>query len=263
MSALARHELGLPAGPTLALFHGNGDSGLCWPGAVRRWGAAYRVCALDARGHGASPRFTAAEVDRAGELFTDDAEQVLEDLVADGSRVVAVGHSLGAASLTAVLARRPDLLAGAVLIDPPWDTPLVRGPRPEVGAARVELIRGYQADPEAALAGLRERHPEWAEAECEAWVEAKLHLDLALMASGNGRPATPWTELVPVIRTPTLVLTGDDEGCLVGPATREVLTRCANPAVTLEVIAGADHYVRQTREAAFHAVVDPWLAARF
>jgi len=263
VTALARHELGLMTGPTLALFHGNGDSGLCWPGAARRWGATYRVCSVDARGHGTSARFAAAEVDRAGEVFADDAERVLEDLVADGSPVVAVGHSLGAASLTAVLARRADLLAGAVLIDPPWDTPLVLGPRPDVGAARVELIRGYQASPGAALVELRERHPEWALEECQAWVEAKMHLDLALMASGNGRPATPWPELVPDIRTPTLVLTGDDEGCLVGPATRELLAGCANPSVTVEVVAGADHYVRQTREAAFHALVDPWLADRF
>ena len=259
MTDLTLHELGRPDGPTLVLFHGNGDSGLCWPGAARRWGTAYRVCGVDARGHGASPRFSAAEVDRAGELLADDAERVLEEVAADGSPVVAVGHSLGAASLTAVLARRADLLAGAVLIDPPWDTPLVLGPRPEVGAARVELIRGYQADPEAALAGLLERHPEWAVAEGEAWVEAKMHLDLALMASGNGRPETPWTELVPQVRTPTLVLTGDDEDCLVGPATRDVLAGLGNPAVRIEVVAGADHYVRQTREDAFHAIVDPWL----
>ena len=262
MTGLSLHELGRADGPALALFHGNGDSGRCWPGAARRWGTAYRVVGVDARGHGDSPRFTAEQLACCGDVFADDAEAVLEELASAGSPVLAVGHSLGAGSLTAVLARRPDLLAGAVLIDPPWDTPVVLGPRPEVGAARVELIRGYRSDPAGTLREHAARNPGWAADEQRAWVEAKLQLDLALMATGSGRPSTPWTELVPRISTPTLVLTGDADECLVGPPTRAVLEQVGNPHVAVEVIEGADHYVRQSRERAFHQAVDTWLAAQ-
>jgi len=31
---VAVHRFGRDAGPTLVLFHGNGDSGECWPDAV-------------------------------------------------------------------------------------------------------------------------------------------------------------------------------------------------------------------------------------
>ena len=263
MNDLTVHELGRPDGPTVALFHGNGDSGLCWPGAARRWGTAYRVVGVDARGHGGSPRFTAEQLAQPGDVFADDAEAVLEELASAGSPVVAVGHSLGAGALTVVLARRPGLLAGAVLIDPPWDTPVVLGPRPEVGAARVEVILGYRSDPARTLSDHARRNPSWAPEEARAWLAAKGPLDLALMATGAGRPTTPWPELVALIRTPTLVVTGDAPECLVGGPTRATLDRIANPAVAVEVVHGADHYVRQSREPEFHAAVDAWLAERF
>ena len=38
--------------PTLLLMHGRTDSGRCWPDAVARWSADYRLLAWDARGHG-------------------------------------------------------------------------------------------------------------------------------------------------------------------------------------------------------------------
>src|SRR5215207_1457327 len=46
------------AAPTLVLFHGLGDSGESWPDAVARWSGRYRIAAVDALGHGESPRFT-------------------------------------------------------------------------------------------------------------------------------------------------------------------------------------------------------------
>ena len=35
-SGLADHTWDRPDGATLVLFHGNGDSGRCWPDAVER-----------------------------------------------------------------------------------------------------------------------------------------------------------------------------------------------------------------------------------
>lgn len=260
-SDLATYELGLATGPTLVLMHGNGDAGRCWPDAVRRWGTAYRLVGVDARGHGKSPRFTREQLERPGEVFADDAEQVLADVVAsaDGAPVIAVGHSLGASALTEVLSRRADLVVAAVLIDPPWDQPLVVEPRPEVGAARVEFIEGLQRDPERALRAHADQNPGWPEGEAEAWLEAKMHLDLPLIALGSGRPRTPWPELVPEIRTPTLVVTGNPDTCLVNADSRALVAELGNPAIELRVVPGCGHYVRQGDADTFHKVVDPWL----
>ena len=54
------------------------------------------------------------------------------------------------------------------------------------------------------------------------------------------------------------MVTGDQD-CLVGEASRAELRALANPVLDVAVVAGADHYVRQSAADAFHAVVDPWL----
>jgi pimeloyl-ACP methyl ester carboxylesterase len=266
-SPLAVRELGLPSptkaglAPVLLLLHGNGDSSACWPDAARRWGESYRVVAVDARGHGDSPPFAREQLTEPGDVFVADAVELCEQLAKEGQPLLGVGHSLGAGTLTGVVAQRPDLLRAAVLIDPPWDVPPVLGPRPTVGKARVELVLAYQRDPDKALAVHRREHPQWPDDEHFGWVEAKQSLDLGFIATGAGRPSTPWQDLVRAIRTPTLVVAGD-QGCLVGEATRAELAAIANASVEVAVIPGADHYVRQSAPESFHAVVDPWLAAQ-
>ena len=260
---VAVHPFGREVGPTLVLFHGNGDSGRCWPDAVARWSSRYRVLAVDARGHGDSPRFTAEELRRPAEVYVADARAVVEKLGAEGgdSPVVGIGHSLGGGVLTELVARWPDLLDATVLLDPPWDSPVVGpDPRPEVGERWVALIKEWRADPEGALLEHRLANAEWPDGESEAWLEAKMHVDLSLIGLGNGRSAMPWPDLVEAIRTPTLVVTGDRE-CLVAEATQATVRDIANPAVEVTVVPGAEHYVRQSAPDSFHAIVDPWLAA--
>ena len=260
-SPLATRELGRTRGPVLVLLHANGDSAASWPGAARRWGDGYRVVAVDARGHGASPWFSPDQLEEPGDVFIVDAIELLEEMAADGGPVIGIGHSLGAGTLTGVLAARPGLLTGAVLVDPPWDTPLVHGPRPGVGAGWVEAVREYQRDPERALRDHAVDHPCWPADERSGWLEAKQSVDLDYLATGSGRPGTPWPLLVRDIADATLVVTGERD-CLVGEATRAELDTIANSAIEVVVVPGAGHYVRQDQTDAFHAVVDPWLAER-
>lgn len=258
---LAVHDLGGPAdAPVLALFHANGDSGRCWPDAAYRWSRAYRLFGVDMRGHGASPRFTVAQLEAPGDVFVDDTINVLSQLRREGRPLGAVGHSLGGAALTAAAARIRGLADALVLVDPPWDTPVILGPRRAVGAERRVEVVGYQRDPAGALASLREREPDWPDAEYQPWVDAKLDLDLDYVETGGGRPGTAWTQSVSRISTPTLLVTGDED-VIVGAASRGVVAEIGNPAVEVVVVPGAGHYVRHQRTAAFHAVVDPWLAS--
>jgi lipase len=248
--------------PALILLHGITDSGSCWGDAVERWSERYRIAAIDALGHGRSPRFTDAQ------LVMEPAEHMYAATVAAIERIEAgtgpailVGHSMGGAMATAVTARRPDLVRAAVLEDPAW--PLPDDPLRDDEAMHQAWVVDRQRfidDPEGALARGRREHPTWPERELGAWAQAKRDTDPAFLAAGAVFVGDPWPELVARISRPTLVVTGTD-GTIIGRS-RPVVDAIANPVVEIAVIDGAGHCVRRDRGHAFHAVVDPWIADR-
>ena len=167
---LARHLAGPlddDTAPVLVLSHGITDSAACWAEAVDHWSAAgYRIVALDARGHGDSPRWDSedlADQATAGARLAADLETTLEDLRAHGLRpsphapdagaltapLAVVGHSMGGVTGLDVAARRPDLVDAAIAEDPAFTTPawnrLLR-----LGAFRqVREMESIAADPRA------------------------------------------------------------------------------------------------------------------
>ena len=63
---LARVIVGADDAPTLMLLHGITASAVSQTDAIDHWAAlGYRVVAVDARGHGLSPRWTPQELERA------------------------------------------------------------------------------------------------------------------------------------------------------------------------------------------------------
>ena len=120
---LARLVVGPQDAPALVLLHGIGGSALSQADAVLHWAArGYRVVALDARGHGLSPRWEPEELGRAGEVLVQDLIDVLEELAA-GS------HSAGP--------RTGGMPAGACLLAP-------AGPGAEpraAGRASADVVR--------------------------------------------------------------------------------------------------------------------------
>ncbi len=107
-------EDGDPSAPPLLLLHGIVGSRATWEWLVPELAGRFLVLRLDFRGHGRSERapgrYTAAG-------YVADAVAALEQ-AARGPCVV-VGHSLGGATAAAIAQRRPDLLTGVVLEDPP------------------------------------------------------------------------------------------------------------------------------------------------
>jgi pimeloyl-ACP methyl ester carboxylesterase len=123
MSLRVRHALGEPSlllaegdgsGPSLVLLHGVTRAHADWSALLGRLGKAWRVIAVDQRGHGLSGR-----TDRYLVLdYVADAVRLVRDVV--GELVTILGHSLGAMVAAGVAAALPELMRAVVLEDPPF-----------------------------------------------------------------------------------------------------------------------------------------------
>ena len=203
MTPLSRIVSGPDGAPTLVLLHGITGSAVSLAEAIDHWvGRGYRVLAVDARGHGLSPRWTQARLERAGEVLVEDLVAVLEDLeTASRGRAalglstppapVVIGHSMGAATAMVAAGRRPDLVSGVVLEDPArFGT---RSPRELLarGAARERARAAEVADLPAAVGRALETMPD---AEALPGVWASQRTDPGLLLTGVVAPEVPWDE---------------------------------------------------------------------
>ena len=270
--SLARILVGPDDAPTLVLLHGITSSAVSQADAIDHWSAlGYRVIAVDARGHGLSPRWEADELERAGEVLVDDAVAVLEDLeiqargrralgLPDAPAPVVIGHSMGAATAMVVAGRRPELVRGVVLHDPARYGSRSPAELLARGAGRERARRAEVADPAAAVARAL-ADPEVPDSEAVAGVWASQRTDPALLRTGVVAPEVEWTEAMAELAVPALLVTGDRPGAArVGHEGLEVVGRLANPLVTTALVPGGAHDVRRTRPAGFYDAVDPWLA---
>lgn len=108
------------ADPVAVLHHANGFCGALWAPVARALAAAYRVFALDARGHGHSSKPTEPSAYR-WECFADDLSSLCEQILLEARRDatdLVVGHSFGGTAAVVAAALRPDLFRRLVLVDP-------------------------------------------------------------------------------------------------------------------------------------------------
>lgn len=131
-------------GPLALLHHANGfcagTLGLVAEALVPAW----RVIAMDARGHGGSSRPEGPAAYR-WEEFALDALAVAEALApTHGGRIaVAVGHSFGGTALLGAAARHPALFAHLVLVDPVVPPPAaLSAADPERASRLARLVEG-------------------------------------------------------------------------------------------------------------------------
>lgn len=111
-----RYAEGPAGGPVLLLLHGVTRFWRDWEPLLPALASEWHVFALDHRGHGGSGR---AGSYRVMDYAADAARFVREK--AKGP-VVILGHSLGAMVAAAVAAEVPELVRGAVLVNPPFHT---------------------------------------------------------------------------------------------------------------------------------------------
>ena len=264
-------EDGDSSAPPVLLLHGIIGSRATWTWLVPELTERFRVLRLDFRGHGQSDR-AAGRYTAAG--YFADAVAALEQ--AAGRPCVVVGHSLGGATAAVIAQRRPELLTGVVLEDPPLGSTTVSEPASLEGNA---LLEGFRF--------LREAIPQVQQAEMT--VDALVELIAAtphtsgsgtfgdvLLADGVASMAASMLEVDAAVLDPVLAGTaGDFVDPAVGfgvatlliaadPAKPDAVANpkmaehyaSISPDVQVEVIEGAGHVIHNE-----HAGREPFRAA--
>lgn len=278
-------QAGPVGAPQLVLLHGITSSAAAnWP-SIAHWSQrGWRVIALDARGHGLSPRWQPQQLLRAGQQLVDDVVEVLEYLPAPtaaqnaaptagaseptpaaGLKPILIGHSMGAATAAVVAAQRPDLVSALVLEDPARYGTRSHSELLRRGQARANHVNRTLADLPASLVALLENagtpgQPSAQEALPSLW--ASQQLDQSLLGTGVVAPEVEFTQLMESISLPTLLLTGDRRGeARVGAQLLAQLME-QNPNICGQVMPGAGHQVRRANPQAYYDVVDTFLQAQ-
>jgi pimeloyl-ACP methyl ester carboxylesterase len=101
------------AGPPVVLLHGLGGAASNWVEVAPLLVDRHRVVALDLPGHAGSPPLGPA---RGLQPFVDAVAAAVEAL--DAAPALIVGHSFGGHVAVWLAARRPDLVAGLLLVAP-------------------------------------------------------------------------------------------------------------------------------------------------
>jgi pimeloyl-ACP methyl ester carboxylesterase len=112
--ALAYDERG--EGPAAVLVHGTATARTVWRETGEALGDGVRVIAYDRRAYGDSGAPEPYGGTTVGEQ-ADDLAELIEAL--DAGPAAVCGHELGALACLDLLVRRPELVSGAVLIEPP------------------------------------------------------------------------------------------------------------------------------------------------
>lgn len=245
------------AKPPIVMAHGITDNGLCWTLLARALENDYDLIMVDARGHGQS------DAPAAGYMNADHAADYAGLIQELGLRRPAlIGHSMGAATIAYLASQHPDLVHCILLEDPPW-TAREKASSPQEQHARAEawrqdLIARKQLARAEILKQVRQQNPTWSEDELEPWLESKLQVSPNVL-DYVGAPSIHWTEYVPAIRCPVLLLTGDTErgGIVSVEVAKEVVA--LSPNVQVAHIPGAGHSIRREQFQPYMAAVRRFL----
>jgi pimeloyl-ACP methyl ester carboxylesterase len=242
------------SGPSLVLLHANGgdhrDFGAVAPALAE---SGWCVTTLDWPGQGQSPRSEPETAVGFGELLV----QMLDDL---GGEHVLLGNSVGGFAALYAAARRPDRVAGLVLVSPGGFSPQwigttlackAIGSRRLAPAAYRNLPRLYLRDRNAAVAAAIERARESSRSAERAEVYASVWRSFT-------DPEHDARVLAPDVRCPTLLAWGTRDPILPWHLDGR-RARAALPNAHTVTFAGAGHQPFIERPAAFLERTAPFL----
>ena len=254
---------GNPAGPRLALSHGNG---LAIDGYLPFWGRLherYDLILFDFRNHGHNPLHNFTQ--HNWPQFIHDLERIFESVqqILGAKRTAGVFHSLSAVTAvmqTQRMGRRWDPL---VLFDPPFYPPdghpirqLQRGNEDDIAARAERRISTYD-DPLDLARQFQRRFPRWHRDAYELMARATLHYDsdarrwvLACPREyeahifRSNRETSTWRRLRHMPVPVKLICADPTDG---GPPALIGRALAAEAAVEYEPIAGTSHFLQIER----------------
>lgn len=244
-------EQGSPSAPPLILLHGFTDSWFSYSRVLAPLAARRHVFALSQRGHGDSSR------PADGYAMAEFAADAVAFMDAQGlSRAVVIGHSMGSIVATELAIAAPGRLDALVLMgaNTSWNTPAIVAFQEEVAALAdpvpAAFVREFQGS--TAFEPLPDAFMERVVAES---LKLPAHVWRAALA---GHIAADYVERLGAIRTPTLVLGGEEDAYCPADKQRELAAQLGNAELKLYPRVG--HCPHWERPEAFVEDVEAFLS---
>jgi pimeloyl-ACP methyl ester carboxylesterase len=232
--------------PPLVCVHGAGSSSVVWMEVVRRLSPQRRVIAPDLPGHGQSDRWHAPD-DVSIAMYRDAVGTVCAQLKVE--RAILIGHSMGALVALDAAAAWPERVAGLILVNGGVRLPVA----PEVF---VKLTGDFTRF------GKWLARVVWSPATprdvVERWGTVAFTADQEITLA-DFRSVERYDGAVTAtrVRTPTLVLGGEDDLMTPPKLTRELAAAITGARAV--VVPGAGHMIVQEQPERFFAEVESFL----
>jgi pimeloyl-ACP methyl ester carboxylesterase len=239
---------------TIILLHGATDNGLCWTPVAEMLAENYDVIMPDAQGHGKSDRIG------PGYNSMSSANQIA-GLVRELNiyKPVIMGHSMGAGTTVNIAVNYPDLPKAIILEDPGWrdaetNEEEARKQREDIGERSQRYTKLTRDE---LIEECKKANPAWSEEEISPWADAKLQFDTNMFS--YPRSGVPYTELVPKITCPALLVTSDS-GIVTDDIARHAssIWKVESPLQWVK-INGAGHNIRREQFKTFRDTINQFL----
>lgn len=252
-------------GPPLVCLHGGWQNADSWRPQVDRFADEYRVVTFDCRGHGRSGAVGSSRY--SVDLFADDLERLLSHL--DVERPILCGLSLGGMVVQSYLDRHPNRARAAVIGGPLRSMPpvaLPHGVKPFVSplpfVAGMLSAVGSRATFDSLLGSIRTTTGgHWLTLDPAVRSEAMDAVE-EISTDEYLKVFRALYEFVPPdlshVRTPTLVLYGDQESPLIKRQGKQIARSVVDGS--WREIADAGHLVNQDNARAFNEACSEFFA---
>ena len=181
--------------------------------------------------------------------------------------------TMGAATTATTAALYPDLVACAILEDPPWfapdspratATPEERRAFSEARLARILSFKEMTLQEVIEAGHGDDEHPAWDEIEFEPWAEAKQQMSLNIFHGRQDRGIEElrgrWQDIAPQIQCPTLLITADSEvGAIITPRVAAQVAQM-NDNIQIVRLERAGHNIRREAFELFAQAVTQFLS---
>ncbi|WP_420456928.1 alpha/beta fold hydrolase [Rubrivirga sp.] len=255
------------SGPDVVLVPGLSSSGPVWDGTVAAFSGTHTLHVVTLAGFGHVPPVEASTQDGFLDAVRDDLVAYVRAL---GRPAAVVGHSLGGWTALRVGAAAPEAVSHVVVVDAvPFLAAMQNPAATEAGVAEqgAQMLRmmalaspeQFRVQQEMALTGMI-TDPDTA----AAYLDVHAASDPAAVAQAmHDMYTTDLRPLVPTLTTPTLVLAAGAGFGMMGPdGVRDLYDAQYGdgPAVRVEVVPGARHFIMLDQPAAFAAHLRAFLA---